>query len=131
MSFQAYLDNIKEKTGKSPEEFKKLAEKKGLLKPGTKAGEIVAWLKKDFDLGHGHAMAIYSVFKGLKEKKQDTAGMLDKHFSGEKEKWLSAYDSLIKKIISFGKDIKIDPVVSYISLLRGDKKFGVIQITKD
>lgn len=69
MSFQAYLDNIKAKTGKSPGDFKKLAEKKGLLKPDVKAGEIVAWLKKDFDLGHGHAMAIYTVFKGTKEKK--------------------------------------------------------------
>lgn len=63
MSFQAYLDNIKTKTGKTPAGFKELAEKKGLLKPGTKAGEIVAWLKKDFDLGHGHAMAIYMVLK--------------------------------------------------------------------
>ncbi len=66
MSFQAYLDNIKTKTGKSPGDFKKLADKKGLLKPGIKAGEIVAWLKEDFDLGHGHAMAIYAV---LKEKR--------------------------------------------------------------
>ncbi|MDX2048569.1 MAG: DUF4287 domain-containing protein [Chitinophagaceae bacterium] len=64
MSFQAYIDNIKAKTGKSPADFKKLAEKKGLLKPGVKAGEIVKWLKDDFDLGHGHAMAIYATFKG-------------------------------------------------------------------
>lgn len=63
MSFQAYLDNIKAKTGKTPADFNKLAEKKGFLKPGTKAGEIVAWLKKDFGLGHGHAMAIYAVLK--------------------------------------------------------------------
>jgi hypothetical protein len=64
MSFQAYIDNIKLKTGKSPEDFKKLAEEKGLLKPGVKAGEIVTWLKEDFELGHGHAMAIYATFKG-------------------------------------------------------------------
>jgi hypothetical protein len=70
MSFQAYIDNIKAKTGKTPEDFRKIAEKKGLLKPGVKAGEIVAWLKKDFDLGHGHAMAIYAVFKGIKQAKQ-------------------------------------------------------------
>ena len=69
MSFQAYLDNIKAKTGKSPEEFKKLAEKKGLLKPGTKAGAIVTWLKEDFSLGHGHAMAIYAYFKGKRGDK--------------------------------------------------------------
>ena len=42
MSFQAYIDNIKTKTGRTPEEFKKIADKKGLLKPGVKAGEIVA-----------------------------------------------------------------------------------------
>jgi hypothetical protein len=69
MSFQAYIDNIKAKTGKTPEDFKKLAEKKGLLKPEVKAMEIVAWLKKDHELGHGHAMSIYATFKGVKEWK--------------------------------------------------------------
>jgi hypothetical protein len=72
MSFQAYLDNIQTKTGKSPEDFLKLATKKGFLekgklKPTVKAGEIVQWLKDDFDLGHGHAMAIFALFKGKKE----------------------------------------------------------------
>jgi hypothetical protein len=65
MTFQAYLDNIKAKTGKTPEDFEKLAKKKGLLEPGVKAGQIVAWLKEDFELGHGHAMAIYAVLKPL------------------------------------------------------------------
>lgn len=72
MSFQAYLDNIKAKTGKTADDFKKLAEKKGLLKPEVKATEIVNWLKKEYDLGHGHAMAIYATFKGFfgKENKK-------------------------------------------------------------
>jgi len=63
MSFQAYIDNIKAQTGKSPEDFYSLAKKEGLIRPGVKAGEIVSWLKKDFGLGHGHSMAIYAVFK--------------------------------------------------------------------
>jgi hypothetical protein len=63
MSFQAYLDNIKAKTGKTPADFKALAETKGLLASGVKAGQIVAWLKEDFGLGRGHAMAIYAVLK--------------------------------------------------------------------
>jgi hypothetical protein len=67
MSFQAYLDNIKAKTGKTPDDFKLLASIKGLLKEEVKAGEIVKWLKEEFDLGHGHAMAIYATFKGKKE----------------------------------------------------------------
>jgi len=67
MSFQAYIDNIKAKTGKTPSEFKNLARKEGLLKPGVKAMAVVAWLKRDFGLGHGHAMAIYAAFKGKKK----------------------------------------------------------------
>ena len=71
MSFRAYIDNIEAKTGTGPDEFKRLAEKKGFLKngaltPATKAGHVVAWLKQDFGLGHGHAMAIYALFKGAK-----------------------------------------------------------------
>ena len=66
MSFQAYIDNIKAKTGKTPEDFRKLAASKGLLKPGVKAMAIVGWLKKDHGLGHGHAMAIYATFKNMK-----------------------------------------------------------------
>ena len=72
MSFQAYIDNIKAKTGKTPADFKKLAEKKGFIVSGklnvaTKATDITNWLKEEFELGHGHAMAIYATFKGKTE----------------------------------------------------------------
>jgi len=62
VSFQAYLDNIKAKTGKTPDDFRALAKKAGILTPQLKASELVAWLKKEHDLGHGHAMAIWAVF---------------------------------------------------------------------
>ncbi|HZF14656.1 MAG TPA: DUF4287 domain-containing protein [Steroidobacteraceae bacterium] len=69
MTFQAYLDNIEAKTGKSPADFRKLAMKKGYLSNGKlrtdiKVGVVVAWLKQDFQLGHGHAMAIVALLKG-------------------------------------------------------------------
>jgi hypothetical protein len=63
MSFQAYLDNIHSKTGKTPEQFKTLATKAGIYKPDMKAATLVAWLKNEFDLGHGHSMALWAVFK--------------------------------------------------------------------
>jgi hypothetical protein len=63
MSFQAYLDNVKAETGKTPEDLRALAVKAGVFRPDMKASELVAWLKKDFDLGHGHSMAIWAVFK--------------------------------------------------------------------
>lgn len=73
MSFQTYLKNISEKTGKTPEDFRTLAEQKGFtekgqLKASVKAGEIVEWLKNEFDLGHGHSMAIYALLKGIKNE---------------------------------------------------------------
>jgi hypothetical protein len=73
MTFQAYLDNIRAKTGKGVDDFKNLADEKGFtqqgkLKEGVKAGEIVKWLKDDFGLGRGHAMAIYAALKPAKAK---------------------------------------------------------------
>jgi hypothetical protein len=54
MTYKAYIDNIKSKTGKGPEYYRKEARKKGL----QKHGELLAWLKSDCGLGHGHANAI-------------------------------------------------------------------------
>jgi hypothetical protein len=69
MSFQAYMDNVEAKTGQSPDALKAIAIEKGLadhqgLAPGVKAGAIIDWLKADYDLGHGHAMAIVAWIKG-------------------------------------------------------------------
>jgi hypothetical protein len=73
MSFQAYLDNIKAKTGVDAAGFRALATQKGLaddgvLKPEVKAGTIVAWLKTDYDLGHGHSMAVFALLKGRRKE---------------------------------------------------------------
>ncbi len=76
MSFQAYLDNIEDKTGKTPNDFIALAKGKG-FNESTKAGEIVTWLKADFELGHGHAMALVHVIKhgaSIDSKHIDSSG---------------------------------------------------------
>ncbi len=62
MSFQAYLDNIEKQTGKTPNDFIALAKGKGFTSD-TKAGEIATWLKQEYGLGHGHAMAMVHVIK--------------------------------------------------------------------
>ena len=63
MSFQAYLDKIEEKTGLTPRQLVELARERGFEGPETKAGEVAAWLKEDYDLGKGHAMALVYVIK--------------------------------------------------------------------
>lgn len=71
MSFQAYIDNIFTKTGKTTADFKKLAEEKGFIVNGeipktVKVNEILNWLKDEFDLNRGYGMVIVSTFKGVK-----------------------------------------------------------------
>lgn len=73
MSFQAYLDTIERNTGKTPADFRTRAAERGFtagdgLAPGVKATQITDWLKTDFGLGHGHAIAVYALLKGMKKE---------------------------------------------------------------
>lgn len=76
MSFQAYLDNAEEKTGKTPQQIVDLAHSRGFGSE-TKAGEILTWLKEDFGLGRGHGMALVHVIKNgprIADKHVGTSG---------------------------------------------------------
>lgn len=73
MSFQAYLDTIEKKTGKTPADLRKLAEEKGftsngVVGPSVKATAVTDWVKAELGLGHGHAMAVWALLKGLKKE---------------------------------------------------------------
>jgi len=72
MSFQAYLDTIQAKTGLDADALKVQADAVGLsvggvLKVDVKAGQVVEWGKETLGLGHGHAMAIYTLLSGKKK----------------------------------------------------------------
>ena len=63
MTFEAYISNIRKKTGKEPKDFFDDAIRSGVLRPETKTMEFVNWLKSKSGLGHGHAMAIWEAFR--------------------------------------------------------------------
>jgi len=63
MSFEAYINNIHAKTGKTPRDFFQEASQKGVLRPDTKTMVFVKWLKASSGLGHGHAMAVWEAFR--------------------------------------------------------------------
>lgn len=63
MSFQAYLDAIEDKTGLTPRQLLEVAKERGYDSPTVKAGEILDWLKSEYDLGRGHGMAMVHVIK--------------------------------------------------------------------
>ncbi len=63
MTFQAYLDAVEDKTGLTPRQLIAIARDKGLDAPGVKAGEILEWLKDDYELGRGHGMSIVHIIQ--------------------------------------------------------------------
>jgi hypothetical protein len=123
MSFQAYLDNIKRKTGKTADDFKAMAAEKGLVK----TAEIMAWLKSDFELGHGHAMAIVHLIVHEEDVEASPDDKISKLFAGNKTKWRKSYDEIVETIKGFGPDVTTLPGQTYINLLRNGKKFGIVQ----
>jgi hypothetical protein len=73
MSFQGYLDAVKEKTGMTPDDFRAYAAKQrwtadGTLAPGIRPAMVIAGLKASFGLGHGHATAVMALLKGSKKE---------------------------------------------------------------
>lgn len=60
MSFQAYLDSIEAKTGLTPRQLVNRAHERG-FDASTKATPIIEWLRDDYGIGRGHAMALVHV----------------------------------------------------------------------
>ena len=88
MSFQAYLDTIEEKTGLTPRQLVDIGKERGYDDPSVKAGVIVEWLKDDYGLGRGHAMALVHVLKKgptISTKHVGTDGV---HRDESEELWL-------------------------------------------
>lgn len=130
MTFQAYLDTIREKTGMGPADFRAIAEQRGYLQPGVKTGVITGWLKDDYGLGPGHAMAIVATFT---ERVSDEE-RLDKQLSGARAHWRGAFDSLLASVREFG-EVALDPTDTYVSLTKpnakGAAKFAIVAFTAD
>jgi hypothetical protein len=123
VSFQAYLDNIQAKTGKPPEDIASMVRAQGLSKPA----EIVGWLKREFDLGHGHAMAIVSLIRTERQPRRSSDEKVAAYFSGAKARWRGAYDRLAQAAMGFGPDVVVAPGATYLSLTKSGRKFAIVQ----
>ena len=93
MSFQAYLDNIETKTGLTPRQFLTLASERGFDQPSVKATAIIEWLKNDYGLGRGHAMALVHVIKNGPTIDAKHVGSTGSHRDESDTLWLDGKDS--------------------------------------
>lgn len=119
----AMIENFKDKTGKTLDQWLKIAKKSGLMKHG----EIVKHLKADHGMTHGFANLV-----ALKHLRSDagSAGSSDDlvsaQYSGPRSDLKPVYDALIKMVTAFGKDTEVAPKKAYVSLRR-NKQFALIQ----
>ena len=127
MSYQAYLDTIQAKTGKTPDDFRALAAEKGL----AQYGEIMTWLKADYGLGHGHANVIAQILTKPDAGQVTAEERIDKLFTGKRAQWRGPYEALLATLSGFGADVGVAATDTYVSLLRGSKKFGIVQPTAE
>jgi hypothetical protein len=67
MSFQAYLDALETKSGRTPRELLALAAERGLQGPSTRSAPVIDWLRDDYGIGRGHAVALLHVIKRIDE----------------------------------------------------------------
>ena len=88
MSFQAYLDTIEEKTALTPRQLIAVAHERGLDAPPVQARLIVDWLKADYGLGRGHAMALVHVIKNGPKISSKHVGTEGTHRDESDELWL-------------------------------------------
>lgn len=124
-AMQTMIQNLKEKTGKSLDEWVKIAKNSKL----EKHGEIVKFLKTDHGLGHGYANLVAHTLKGQSEEGKAAADdPVAAQYAGEKAGLKPIYDELVKAVGKFGKDVEISPKKTYVSLRR-NKQFALIQPT--
>jgi predicted transport protein len=115
------IENLKEKTGHSLDEWKKIIAKEKL----AKHGEIVKFLKESHKVTHGYASEIaLKVLGSDADSTNDTDGLIESQYKG-KEHLKAYYDKLIETIDTFGGEYKIDPKKTYVSLKR-KKQFIIL-----
>jgi predicted transport protein len=115
------IENLKEKTGYSLDEWKGLVTKQNL----AKHGEIVKFLKETHAVSHGYASEIaLKVLGSDADSANNTDQFIESQYKG-KEHLKGFYDKLIAEIQKFGGEFEIAPKKTYVSLKR-KKQFIIL-----
>lgn len=117
----AMIENLKEKTGHTLDEWKEINTKKKF----SKHGEIVKFLKEEHQVTHGYAAEI--ALKALASdaaSAADTEDLIESQYKG-KEHLKPFYEKLIAEVQKFGGEFEIAPKKTYVSLKR-NKQFIIL-----
>jgi predicted transport protein len=115
------IENLKEKTGHSLDEWKNVIATQKL----AKHGEIVKFLKESHNITHGYASEIaLKVLGSDADSSNDADAFIETQYKG-KEHLKPWYDKLIAEIQKFDGDFEIAPKKTYVSLKR-KKQFIIL-----
>lgn len=120
----AMVANMKEKTGKTLDEWLAVANHSG----AAKHGDIVKTLKTDHGLTHGYASLV--AHKLLKSDAGSRAeggeDLVAVQYAGPKAGLKPVYDAIANAVQSFGDDVEFAPKKAYVSLRR-TRQFALVQ----
>jgi predicted transport protein len=117
------IAGMKEKTGKSLEEWLQIVQAKGF----TKHKEMMTHLKGEHGLTHGFAnMVSLQALQSDSHTADNPDALVDAQYAGSRASLKPIYEKLIEAIGKFGKDVEISPKKAYVSLRR-QKQFALIQ----
>jgi hypothetical protein len=119
----AMIAGLKEKTGKSLDDWLRLLRPAGL----TRHKEIVTLLKTKHGVTHGYANMIALQALGSDSHTATDDGVLvDAQYAGAKAGLRPVYDAVLAAARKFGADVEVSPKKAYVSLRRG-KQFAIVQ----
>lgn len=116
------VENLHKNTGKTLEQWIAIVKKENF----EKHGEIIKFLKEDHGFTHGFANLVGMKARGADAgSAKNTDDLITNQYKG-KEHFQPFYNTLMKEILKFGKDIEIAPKNAYVSLRR-KKQFAILQ----
>lgn len=120
---EAIIRNLKEKTGKTMEEWGSLVKRNNL----SEKKEVIEFLKKENGLGHFQAHKVFENLKNI-DQYQNPESFADKIFDSKTSK--SLYEFLKSSFLGLGQDARIQPCKTYIPFYRKNQ-FAVLTRKKD
>lgn len=124
VAIASMIQNLAERTGKTLDQWIKIAQKSKL----AKYGQIVSMLKSDHALTHGYANLIaLRTLQGTGDGVALTGdALIDAQYAGATARLRPIFDALIAAVQRFGEDVEVSPKKTYVSLRRR-KQFALIQ----
>jgi len=118
---QTMIENLKQNTGKSLDEWVLIVQKENF----SKHGEILKFLKTNHGFTHGFAnLVAHKTLKSDAGSASGTDELIEKQYKG-KEHFLPLFEKLSSEIKGFGNDVEFSPKNTYVSVRR-KKQFALL-----